>query len=93
MECFEIYEVRPCADYQGVTLEGKIFDNTIFTNKLTLYLEEYIKKKIILDGGKIKIYYHENFTLYLYDNGKFIMSRLNDEKVGLEFLKGILKGE
>lgn len=94
MKWYDIHEVKHCADYQGIILEGRVKKANILLKLLIVELDKKIHKKISLDNGKIIIYYHKDFTMYIYDGGRFILSQLTEEQVGYKFMESInIKGE
>ena len=79
-----IKQDKPCADYGKVTLEGEFKLN----KKSHLYenLNNLFTKYTNICNGKILIIKQENFELYIYEENKFVMNKIES----IEKAKGIL---
>ncbi len=86
---YTIKKNEGCADYGKVSLEGEIYG----VNKEELYnilKTEFISVNNIAEG-KIIIAKNENLEMYLYDESRFIVSKLKSEEYGIEVLNKMFK--
>ncbi len=82
-------EATPCADYGKLTVEGKfeIMDNKKFHKKIY----ELIPDISNINSGQILIGKTNDFDIYIYDNEKFVMSKLENEHKAICFLNNLVK--
>ena len=79
-----IKQNKPCADYGKITIEGTFELN----RKSDLYknLENLFGEFTNIGNGKILIIRNEQFDLYIYDENRFVMNKLET----IEKARGIL---
>jgi len=86
---FWIKTVSPCADYEGLIIEGEIFDISLeaIHNKQT----NKSKSATFLKSAGILIVKINDSDIYFYGDGKFIISKIQSEEVAVHLLMDLLK--
>lgn len=85
---YSIKKSQPCADYGKISLEGNFWVED--RNKFYERLEEFDSVKNIANG-KIIIAKNQDLEMYLYDDNRFVMSKLQSEDIGINLLNKIFK--
>lgn len=74
---YEMDVVYPCADYEGVTVEGR-FKNIEFSNIYDSF--KLITNNIsLLKSANMIICGIDNAKIYIYEDGKFVISRIQSK--------------
>lgn len=82
-------KITPCADYPGLSLEGHF---QIRNTSDTLQCLRGICNKIMHLSDPDIIYGRlYNGKVYIYNNGKVVLSQLESEESGLEVIRKLIK--
>lgn len=85
---YSLNRVAPCADYGKITVEGEfeILDEKKFFENLNNLIPNINN----VNSGQILIGKTDDFEIYIYDNKKFVVSKLKDEKTVINFLNKLI---
>ena len=83
---YEIKESKPCADYEKISIEGRFhLDRNILYDRL----KNTFDKVSSIDRGKIIIAKRKDIEMYLYDDNRFVASKVESEELGQDILSNL----